>query len=319
MAQYTFTQLRNIDAIIQFAQNSKIDDIKWFINHINRALENKRINQQNRDALLNIINNRIKEHHAPWLHPFTTLESAIEKLCIQDEYSALSKALAPINPSFTQAKTKVEQLLVHQLAQDNKHPPLGDTASASTDQPLVIQRANSIGYYDQRAIAKLVAHSQQDINSLKYSEPHIESQIIQDKNTLTLKSSGTNDRSIRFLLAKSAVLFYLKPIIISGGNYQQQMVAMQEALQQGFIHIEIVQPLSATPAPPMYHEYVNLIQSVSSNNTQYHEGFAKIAEETVDNARIILHKTIGQCITAKNQTLYQTLCQPHSAQPPNPP
>jgi len=94
-----------------------------------------------------------------------------------------------------------------------------------------------------------------------------------------------NDNNLRHLMAKAALEFELRPITLSGGDYDSQLIAIKEALKFGFIDIKVVIPPDKCSPSFEYERALQLLSELKHKYTSQKEFLEDIDDNDISSVQ----------------------------------
>jgi len=112
---------------------------------------------------------------------------------------------------------------------------------------------------------------------------------------------------IAYMVAKCAADFQLEPIVISGGTYAQQEMAIENALKLGFTNITVTPPRK-DDLDNKTTEYDRLITLAEEVTEKYHKHAECLDQIDADKGHPhpldSVHDSVKSSLTPANQALY---------------
>jgi hypothetical protein len=116
-----------------------------------------------------------------------------------------------------------------------------------------------------------------------------------------------NDDNLKHLMAKAALEFELRPITLSGGDYDSQLIAIKAALKFGFIDIKTVKPVDKCAPNHEYDRVVYLLSELRQKYTGQKDFLEDIDSDDIVNVQAKLLASFANSLDATDKASFQNL------------
>ncbi len=112
------------------------------------------------------------------------------------------------------------------------------------------------------------------------------------------------EKDIIYMAASAALDLKLEPVIIYGGTYEEQIIAIKSALRQGFTAITVCEPKKGTK-PDEYTELLNLTRMIRDNYKDH--GSCLDTMNNIENQRVTVKDSVNNVLTDTEKALYNDI------------